>query len=108
VTTRQPGRHEPDDLHPPASLTEGARAAGRWWAAAAGRGGGVRAVVPGYPGRGLGARRLRPRLLLALLEGVLLLPRFPRDGGNDDLRPLVPALQLRLPRAPLPQGHRSR
>jgi hypothetical protein len=65
----------------------------------------VRAVVPGDPGRGIRARRLRPRLLLALQEGVLLLPR---DAGGLDLRPLVSAMHLRLPRAPLPQVHRPR
>lgn len=109
-----PAGQERGDLAHPRHLPEVARArfsdgGRRRQRGAARRGvGGVRPVVPGDPGRGLGARRLRPRLLLALQEGVLLLPRFPRDAGGGGLRPLMPALQLRLPRAPLPQVHRPR
>jgi hypothetical protein len=75
-----------------------------------GGGGGVRAVVPGDPGRGLRARRLRAGLLLALQEGLRLLLllllglRF-RCGRR---LPLLPALQLRLPAAALPPVHRPR
>jgi hypothetical protein len=42
-----------------------------------GGGGGTRAMVPGHPGCGLGARCHRPRLLLALQEGVSASPSSP-------------------------------
>lgn len=67
----------------------------------------MRAVVPGDPGRGLRARRLRARALLALQEGLLLLRRH-RHGRRLLLLPHVPALHLRLPAAPLPPLHRAR
>lgn len=75
------------------------------WRRGAPRGAG--ALVPGDPGRGLRARGLWPRLLLALQEGLLLLlPLVHRGGGG--FFPVVPSLQLRLPGAPFPQVHRPR